>query len=433
MKNILLFLMIVLTTGLTGCSNPAGSGSNDSSSEADASRTPNADGTYNIVFHGNDSTAVGSMTTLTSLPGESVTLPAGSFTSPAFAFNRWNTRADGCGTNYADQASFSMPSEHIDLYAVWPGVHSIAGSTVSDYADGSGSDARFGEIWSIQVGADGNLYLCDTTNYSIRICTPEGEVSTLAGSGSRGFRNGTGKSASFYYPRALCFDSNGDLIIADQNNHAIRKCTPAGVVTTYSTDVRTPSQVSSNGQGIFIRDTHNYRISSVNQDGSVTAFAGSSSDSNGMGYLDARGTNARLWNIEAMASDTRGNILVFDAFCLRKITPEGDVSTMAGRHSSGGTLDGTGGNARFGNTHAMCIDPNDNIYMSNVYSSVTSIRKITPVAVVETLVTGGNDINVKDGIFPDASIYSISAMECDSAGNIYFADCRGRMLRKWVF
>ena len=102
-------------------------------------------------------------------------------------------------------------------------VTTIAGNLTSGYEDGQGSAAKFKSPTSITMGPDGNIYVADLLNHRIRMVTPSGLVSTIAGSGFYGFINGSGEQAEFKNPEDLVFDDEGNLYIADSNNHSIRK------------------------------------------------------------------------------------------------------------------------------------------------------------------------------------------------------------------
>ena len=158
------------------------------------------------------------------------------------------------------------------------------------------------------VDSAGNVYVADTYNHTIRKITPAGVVSTLAGlAGSCGSADGTGANARFYYPYGVAVDSAGNVYVADTDNHTIRKITPGGVVST------------------------------------LAGLAGSS------GSADGTGANARFHYPSGVAVDSAGNVYVADTdnHTIRKITPAGVVSTLAGLAGSYGSADGTGANARF--------------------------------------------------------------------------------------
>lgn len=111
-------------------------------------------------------------------------------------------------------------------------VSTFAGSTASGSADGTGSAASFNGPDGVAVDAAGNVYVADAWNHAIRKITPAGVVTTWAGSTAPGHADGTGSAASFFSPRGVAVDAAGNVYVADYYNDEIRKITPAGVVTT---------------------------------------------------------------------------------------------------------------------------------------------------------------------------------------------------------
>ena len=149
-------------------------------------------------------------------------------------------------------------------------VSTIAGSGIRGYKDATGTDAQFAHPHGVAVDSSGNLYVTDSDNHRIRKITSGGKVTTIAGSGIPGFANGTGIEAQFDTPTDVAVDSSGNLYVADRDNNCIRKITSRGVVTT---------------------------------------FAGST-----YGYKDATGTVAQFDSPLGVAVDSSGNVYVADYF-----------------------------------------------------------------------------------------------------------------------
>ena len=249
--------------------------------------------------------------------------------------------------------------------------------------------ASFREPNGVVFGGDGNLYVLDSANHTIRKVTPAGEVTTFAGSGSSGSDDGTGTAASFNYPRGVAVDGDGNLYVADTYNSTIRKVTPAGVVTTfagsgsYGSDDGTgtaasfadPRGVAFGGDGnLYVADTNNHSIRKVTPAGVVTTLAGSGSS----GSDDGTGTAAGFGEVMGAAFDGDGNLYVADAGnnTIRKITPAGEVTTLAGSAGSSGSINGIGPAARFSSPRGVAVDGDGNLYVTDTYNS--KIRKVTP-------------------------------------------------------
>jgi streptogramin lyase len=211
-------------------------------------------------------------------------------------------------------------------------VTTFAGNVVAGFSDGTGTIASFSKPMGIAIDNTGNIFIADTYNHSIRKITPAAVVTTIAGTGSAGFANGTGTAASFSRPAGLTIDAAGNIYVADRDNHSIRKITPAGVVTT---------------------------------------FAGTGSAGNSNGTLSTATFNSP----KAITIDREGNFYIADAgnHTIRKITPEGVVSTLAGAGSAGFS-DGLSGTVYFNDPSGVVADTKGNLYVTDTGNHL--IRKI---------------------------------------------------------
>jgi hypothetical protein len=305
-------------------------------------------------------------------------------------------------------------------------VRTLAGSGVAAYADGSGASASF-DGPALAVDAGGNVVVADGNNCRIRRVTPSGAVSTLAGSGGSAFIDGTGTAASFGSPSAVAVDAGGNALIGDFN--IVRKVTPGGVVTTLAGgeagsngfadgtgtgalfSYLTGAAIDAGGD-IFFADRDNRRIRKVTPGGVVSTLAG------GAGYssVDGTGTGASFDQPHGVAIDTSGNLFVSDDSLIRKVTPGGVVTTFSTPFSS--YLAG------------LAVDASGNVLFADYYTHL--IRKISPGGVVSTFAgdgfgDGSNFGRWRDGTDKDASFNYPYGVAADSSGNVFVADIGNRI------
>lgn len=233
----------------------------------------------------------------------------------------------------------------------------LAGWPGWGYVDGDVSIAKFNEPVGIAVDGVGNIYVAEVGNNVIRKITPGGVVSTLAGTaGLAGSTDGPSGGASFNSPKGVAVDGDGNVYVADTSNQTIRKITPAGMVSTLagmsgaggSADgtggnarFADPWGVAVDGAGnVYVADFYNCTIRKITAAGVVSTLAGTVGTS---GNTDGMGSAARFNYPEGLAADVAGNVFVSDTHnhSIRKITPDGTVTTLAGTGTPGST-DGTG-------------------------------------------------------------------------------------------
>ena len=235
--------------------------------------------------------------------------------------------------------------------------------------NGVGAEARFNSPEGLAIDAADNLYVADNFNHAVRKITPAGLVSTLAGlPGTFGSIDGTNETARFAQPSAVSVDDSGHVFVAEWGNNRIRRISPAGVVVTVAgqttkSTVSTPTglAVDDFGNGFFTSQSLGgvYRFTS---NGIVTRVSGLSSFAYG-GVLDLA-----------------GNYLFSHGGALMKATPSGQVLPMAGDVNRNLHLDGTGRSASFRTTRTgLAVAPDGTIYLADSGSSV--IRRSTPFTV----------------------------------------------------
>jgi gliding motility-associated-like protein len=266
-------------------------------------------------------------------------------------------------------------------------VTTFAGSGALGSANGTGTAASFKNLLGIITDAAGNVYVTDSNNM-IRKITPTGVVTTLAGNGTSGSANGPGASASFKTPLGIGIDAAGNLYVADMFNNMIRKITPTGVVSTVAGNVSygaadgpansatfsQPEDVTVDAQGnLYVADAGNNKIRKISTSGIVTTLAGSGQQGN----ADGTGAAASFYFPTAITIDAAGNLYVADALnqTIRKVTPAGSVTTIAGStNGTYGYADGIGRAAKFSYPYGIGTNGSD-IYIADNQNS--DIRKLS--------------------------------------------------------
>lgn len=271
---------------------------------------------------------------------------------------------------------------------VTPGgqVTTLAGNGDTAFADGLGTSATFYSPRGVAVDSAGNVYVADSAHNRIRKIDTSRNVTTVAGNDTAGTADGTGTSAFFNYPKGVVLDAFGNLFVLDSNNHRIRKIDPNKVVTTFAgsgspgtadgtgaaASFNTPFALTMDAWGnLFVADEINHRIRKVTPGGGVSTFAGNGATA----ITDGTGTSATFHNPAGIAIDLQGNLYVADYYDnrIRKISPTGVVRTIAGTDALG-TADGTGIAATFTNPCGIAVDSQGNLYVGD--SSSHKLRKL---------------------------------------------------------
>ncbi|CAN5760972.1 hypothetical protein BH20VER1_BH20VER1_04370 [soil metagenome] len=287
-----------------------------------------------------------------------------------------------------------------DLYVADTGNHTIrkiAGGVVSTLAgspgvagstDGPGATARFSDPTDVAVDNALNVYVADSANHTIRVISPAGIVTTLAGTaGVSGSANGTGSGARFNGPRGISVDSASNIYVADTFNNTIRKISPGGVVTT------------------------------------LAGFPLAAGSANGPG------ADARFFQPRGVTVDSSFNVYVADSAngTIRKITSSGVVTTLAGTAGMIGSADGMGAAARFFTPIGIAVNGSGVLFVADADNQL--IRKITPSADVTTLGGAPGASGSTDGTGGSARFNSPQGVAVDSRGNLYVGDTGNNTIR----
>ena len=264
-------------------------------------------------------------------------------------------------------------------------VSTLAGNytAVNGYRDGVGISALFKNPQGAAYGPDGVLYVADTNNNMVRLVSPGGVVTTLAGSQTNGTSDGVGTDARFTAPVGVAVDSAGTAYVADTGNSLLRV---------------------------------------VYANGSVVTLAGGGA----AGFVDGQGTAARFSGPQAVAVDAQGNVYIADTAnnAVRVVTPSSAVTTLAG-NGTAGFVNAVGSAATFRNPLGVAVDTQGNVYVAD--SQNRALRLVLPGGTVTTYV--GGTTGRADGVGTAAQFFTPTGVAIDSNGVLYVSDPSGFVMR----
>ncbi len=279
---------------------------------------------------------------------------------------------------------------------------------------------------AVAVDQAGNLYVGDVDTATVHKITPAGEVTVIGGGGP-----------SLSDPICLAVDRAGSVFVADADGNAVYKVPAGGAAMALGkpaaaageTNFHTPTAVAVDAAGnVFVADNGNSSVRKIAPDGTVSTFAGRGGVA---GTADGKGGEARFATPRGIAVDPRGNVYVADEgnSNIRKITPDGVVSTLAGSMGqAAGSADGTGAAARFGAPRALTVDAAGNVFVADTDNN--TIRKITPDGVVSTLAGKPGEAGKVDGTGAAARFSEPRGIAVDADDNVFVADSGNGAIRE---
>ena len=329
-----------------------------------------------------------------------------------------------------------------------------ANNYVTPYAFTTFAGGTYGTQYGVVLDSAGNLYVSDGINGKIKKIPPAGVVSTLVTLSPLPNLYGFNDS----WPKGVAVDSANNLYVADSNNNRIVKITPLGAVTTLAGNlsnnpdlpdipgilgrpVPNPSNAgSADGPGstarfnqpigvaldgtgnVYVADWGNNTIRKITPTGTVSTLAGTAGPAQIGIYQDGTGPAAHFWGPTGVATDAIGNVYVAESAnnLIRKITPGGVVTTLAGTSAAIGSADGIGTAARFNFPSGLALDGSGNIYVADTSNNL--IRKIAGDGTVTTLAGLAGSSSSTDGTGSAARFSAPYALTVDGAGNLYVAD-----------
>lgn len=256
-------------------------------------------------------------------------------------------------------------------------------------------------------------------------------VSTVAGTGVAGYINGSAAAAQFNFPHSIAVDTSGNLFVSDVQNFAIRKISNGQVTTLSDRQISNANPIFGHTYGVVLDNQGNvYNIQygliyKINPTGGTSVFAGSLAHN----LKDGQDTAARFNEIMMIARDIQGNFYLPDydlqaKFYLRKVSPEGAVTTLTLKDNTGYSSGSTPSHFYVG---PIALDKNGNIYF--VANGNSMIKKADTQGNVSILAGAGN-IGFSDGKGQDAQFNGILGMTCDFSGNLYVSDYGNGAIRK---
>jgi sugar lactone lactonase YvrE len=322
-------------------------------------------------------------------------------------------------------------------------ITTIAGNGKRGFSGDRGLAITAGlSVGSIAVDSKGNIFFTDGYANRIRKVAPDGYIMIVAGNGTRGFGGDGGPAtAAQLAPASIAVDSAGNLFIADYWNHRIRKVVPSGLITTIAGNgargfggdggpatsalLAAPKCVAVDFAGnLYIADSGNNRIRKVTPDGVITTLAGNGNKGNRGD--DGQAPYAQLNDPSEVAVDSAGDLFIVDSgnHCIRKITPDRLITTVAGGNVKGksflGGDNGPATSAKLQNPSGAALDSVGNLYIADQGNH--RIRKVTPAGIISTIAGGGLKSPKDEVLAASASLERPHSIVVDSAGNLYYVD-----------
>lgn len=312
----------------------------------------------------------------------------------------------------------------------------IAGAGYPGVEDGPALSASFSDPFGIAVDRRGNVYVAEGGQGNrIRRIKPDGQVDTIAGS-TEGFGDGRAMQAQFNTPSGIAIDKSGSILIADTSNNRIRKLAADGKVTTLAgsgaagyrdgpsseAEFDGPLGIAIDARGrVLVADAYNDRIREISTDGNVTTIAGTGAP----GFNDGATDSAAFDTPSGLTVDKDGNIFVADTGnnAVRKITPQGEVITIAGQSNGEGS---EGNSVRLNHPVGIAITHDGFVFVSNEGSG--RVVRISPEGQAEKY--AGSGLGFSDGSGDNARFNGPAGLAIDREGNLFVADSQNFTIRQ---
>ncbi len=437
------------------------------------STLPTDAGSYSVVVTNSAGTATSGAATLTVNPaltaptittqptsetvatGHDVSFSVATNANPAASY-QWSVSTDGGatwtsvsnGAGYAGATTGTLTVKNASVamngYRYRCSASNSSGSVNSSSLTLSVAAAIFPAPVGLAINGAGVIFVSDSSTNTLQSVSIAWQASVLAGtSGQQGTSDGAGATARFRQPGGVALDGAGNLYVADAGNSIIRKISSIGVVTTVAGSAsnqghrdgvgtaawfNSPAAIAVDGAGIlYVADSGNAVIRRIAVDGTVSTLAGTAGAT---GSADGTGATARFNQPSGLALDATGNLYVADTLnqTIRKITPAGVVTTLAGLAGVSGSADGNGAAASFSQPRGLVVDSAGNVFVADTANS--AIRRVTSSGSVTTIAGLSTISGFLDGTGTSAWLNQPKDVKLDAAGNLYVADTGNAAIRK---
>jgi uncharacterized protein (TIGR03437 family) len=314
----------------------------------------------------------------------------------------------------------------------------VAGNGTQGFSGDGGPAiaAAFWDPYAVAVDAGGNIYVADSGNARVRMISPAGIVTTIAGNGHQGDSgdNGPALDAELSYPSGIAFDAGGNVYIS--SGYRVRMVSPAGIVTAFagngtpgysgdngpaaSAEIDLPLRIALDSAGnLYVVDFYNNRIRKVSRAGIITTFAGNGTS----GYSGDGGpaTAAQLNAPGGVAADASGNLYIADSgnSRIRVVSPQGIITTIAGNGVAGYASD------ELSYPADIAVNAAGNVYIADTGN--LRVRKLS-AGIIQTIAGNGLSYSANGGPAVAALFVDPAGVAVDAGGNVYIADPGGNRI-----
>ncbi len=322
------------------------------------------------------------------------------------------------------------------------GILQLVAGTGSFTISGDGGpamDAGIAAIAAIAFGPDGSLYLLDSSNARLRKIDPSGVITTVAGTGERGYSGDGGPaiSATFSAPQGLAVDATGNIFLADTGNQVIRRIGLDGIIQTIagggdSTEdgpalgvkFSGPAALAFHPDGtLYIGDRNRRMVFRLTAGGNLEAVAGGGNSA----QAGVPALNFDLDSVQSIAFDPQGDLFILDGIYVHKVDPAGMLTTVAGNGDSGGD-GGPGVDALVHSPDDVAVGTDGQVYIAE--SEASRVRVLTRDGIIHTFAGNGNRVGGSDGSpATDIAFGTPASVDRDDAGTVYVGDTLNRKIR----